>query len=483
MSELSLTSLLPLVMLGNMDTKVLMLLSTFAISCFVQWYPIETMMADVRLFFNKYTSNTISFQIVGATVGKYDVSMSKSFQAVMWRIHERLDAAEPDDPIWKKIHNISEINTCLSKGTCRIFTHGSMMDGDVTIKINKKVSDVRSGRGRDSSDSTEVSKETWTLTLQTSTDYGFSKIAKYIEDSIKTYDLRLKVKKKQTLFDYSSVSTYDDTDTFIFEEHAFNTTKNFDNLFFPKKAELLRKLDMFENNEDMYARLGKPYKFYMMFHGEHGCAKTSVIKAIANMTGKHVVVLRLDRFKDVIEMCRTITKFSTQESIDYKDCMFVVEEFDCFNHDYIKRSETPIEKNTETTSTDSSIVVVDTKAVTDIKKLQEAKKSALGTLLNTFDGVRELHGCMVIFTTNKPEDFDPALVRPGRIELMHFGRLDAGDIMDYWKLTYGVSMPSRVSELLGEKTAIISLADLSIILECDPLTAGDMLIEVVSYKK
>jgi hypothetical protein len=27
---------------------------------------------------------------------------------------------------------------------------------------------------------------------------------------------------------------------------------------------------MFENNEDMYARLGKPYKFYMMFHGEHG---------------------------------------------------------------------------------------------------------------------------------------------------------------------------------------------------------------------
>jgi hypothetical protein len=77
-----------------------------------------------------------------------------------------------------------------------------------------------------------------------------------------------------------------------------------------------------------------------MFHGEHGCAKTSVIKAIASLTGKHVVVLRLDRFKDVIEMCRTITKFSSQESIDHKDCMFVVEEFDCFNHDYIKRSDT-----------------------------------------------------------------------------------------------------------------------------------------------
>jgi hypothetical protein len=483
MSEASLVSLLPLVMLGNVDTKVLMLLSTFALSCFVQWYPLETMLAEARLLFNKYTLNTISFEIVGIAVGKYDISMSNSFQAVMWRIHERLDTSAPDDPIWNKIHDVSEINMSLSKGVCRIFTQGSMIDEGVTIKIRKRVADVRPGRGRDS-DSIEISKETWTLTLQTSTTYGFTKIANYIEDSVKTYDLRMKKKRKQTLFDFSRVSSYDEVDNFIFEEHAFKTTKNFDNLFFPKKAELMRKLDMFENNEDMYARLGKPYKFYMMFHGEHGCAKTSVIKAIASLTGKHVVVLRLDRFKDVIEMCRTITKFSSQESIDYKDCMFVVEEFDCFNHDYIKRSDTRDagEKDVETASIETSVVMVDTKATTEAKKEHEAKKSALGTLLNTFDGVRELHGCMVIFTTNKPEDFDPALVRPGRIELMHFGRLNAIDIMDYWKLTYGVTMPARVSDALGHKEGIISLADLSIILERDPLTAGDLLIDLMVDK-
>jgi chaperone BCS1 len=57
-----------------------------------------------------------------------------------------------------------------------------------------------------------------------------------------------------------------------------------------------------------------------------------------------------------------------------------------------------------------------------LQKPEVKKKSALGTLLNISDGVRELHGCMVIFTTNKPDSFDPALVRPGRIELMHFGR-------------------------------------------------------------
>jgi SpoVK/Ycf46/Vps4 family AAA+-type ATPase len=77
--------------------------------------------------------------------------------------------------------------------------------------------------------------------------------------------------------------------------------------------------------------------------------------------------------------------------------------------------------------------MVDTKATTEAKKEHEAKKSALGTLLNTFDGVRELHGCMVIFTTNKPEDRSSSR-EAGRIELMHFGRLNAIDIMDYWKL-------------------------------------------------
>jgi hypothetical protein len=99
----------------------------------------------------------------------------------------------------------------------------------------------------------------------------------------------------------------------------------------------------------MYARLGKPYKFYMMFHGEHGCAKTSVIKAIASLTGKHVVVLRLDRFKDVIEMCRTITKFSSQ--VDRLQGLYVCSGGSTVSTMTIKRSDTrDAEKDVETAS-------------------------------------------------------------------------------------------------------------------------------------
>ena len=40
----------------------------------------------------------------------------------------------------------------------------------------------------------------------------------------------------------------------------------------------------------------------------------------------------------------------------------------------------------------------------------------LSCLLNILDGIIELHGVMVIFTTNYPEKLDEAFLRPGRID-------------------------------------------------------------------
>jgi len=40
----------------------------------------------------------------------------------------------------------------------------------------------------------------------------------------------------------------------------------------------------------------------------------------------------------------------------------------------------------------------------------------LECVLNTLDGIKELHDAVIVFTTNDINSLDPALIRPGRID-------------------------------------------------------------------
>jgi len=51
----------------------------------------------------------------------------------------------------------------------------------------------------------------------------------------------------------------------------------------------------------------------------------------------------------------------------------------------------------------------------------------LSTILNAIDGVRSVHGRILIITTNCINDLDPALIRPGRIDL----KINLGYVNNY----------------------------------------------------
>ena len=50
-------------------------------------------------------------------------------------------------------------------------------------------------------------------------------------------------------------------------------------------------------------------------------------------------------------------------------------------------------------------------------------------LLNVFDGMIELHGVMIIMTTNYPDKLDKALIREGRIDLKHEFKFASIDVI------------------------------------------------------
>jgi SpoVK/Ycf46/Vps4 family AAA+-type ATPase len=69
----------------------------------------------------------------------------------------------------------------------------------------------------------------------------------------------------------------------------------------------------------------------------------------------------------------------------------------------------------------------------------------LGSILEILDGIDEMPGRMTIFTTNHPNMLDPALIRPGRIDMnVEFLKMKRQDINDMYKLWFGEDLPQDV---------------------------------------
>ena len=77
-------------------------------------------------------------------------------------------------------------------------------------------------------------------------------------------------------------------------------------------------------------------------------------------------------------------------------------------------------------------------------------------LLNVLDGVVDSPNRIVIMTTNHPEKLDPALIRPGRIDVVtHIGSVDAEQLRRlflnfYPQVEVADSLPARFSEAVCE---------------------------------
>lgn len=259
----------------------------------------------------------------------------------------------------------------------------------------------------------------------------------------------------------------------LWKKYQFVTSKTFDNIFFTEKPKLLTKLQFFLDNKDIYSYRGVPYNLGLLFYGQPGCGKTSCIKAIANITRRHVFEINLNR----IRTCGDFVDVITNEFIDGKYVpidrrLIVLEDIDCMDDIVLDRELLGERDNTADQDSvkiplpapprpplmaqDRSDSNDDHNSRSEFNKYMKEKYKAddrltLGCILNTIDGVLEQHGRIMIISSNYPDKLDKALVRPGRIDIkIDFTKCTSEmivEMLEYFfrtKLEPGLVFPDQV---------------------------------------
>ena len=160
-----------------------------------------------------------------------------------------------------------------------------------------------------------------------------------------------------------------------------------------KRDLLLRTLNDFITREDWYDEHGIPYQLGILLYGNPGSGKSSLIRAIASHLKYSVYNLsssQLHKLEDGLD------NLPSEKSI------IVIEDIDCqvASHKRSKNGETTSGQVLPGISLDSMLTITN-----------------LGDILNMIDGICPIHGRILIMTTNHIDKLDPALLRPGRIDL------------------------------------------------------------------
>ena len=349
----------------------------------------------------------------------------------------------------RRMREVLKPTTDSTKPTEEVFVvnqHRSFLI-DPTRKIYAKVTiDNKTERN----DKMDASHTRYIITLYSYTE-RLKDIIDFVDSITHKYIASLQTLRENKQFIYTLERVqYTEDRLSCWSEHEFKSNFMFDNIFFNGKNELINKLDFFLHNKDWYANLGIPYTLGVGLHGPPGTGKTSLVKCIANYTGRHIIVLSLKLIKTRKQLFEffyeQIYNSNNTTPISFENKIILLEDLDCCTNIVLQRRS----KNNACSSIVMDMEGQYQNAFDDTKKTKSIlvnpdEPITLDDILNLWDGIRETPGRIMIITSNHYNKLDTALVRPGRIDItLELKNADRAIIGDMYKHLFHKTMPARV---------------------------------------
>lgn len=219
----------------------------------------------------------------------------------------------------------------------------------------------------------------------------------------------------------------------------FYSNKRFSNIYGKEVRLIEKRVRFFLERRDWYEDKGVPYQLGLLLSGIPGAGKTSIIRALANLTKRHIVNVNFANITTATQLKHLFYSDKLHVHADSTVCpffipmdqrLYVLEEIDAIGD--VVRKRDPKTRDAHTPVED---------------------EVTLAEILTVLDGTIEVPGRILIMTTNHPDLLDPALIRPGRIDVQaRFGNADRHLIADMFEAYLERSMsPAGVQRLPDEK--------------------------------
>ena len=196
---------------------------------------------------------------------------------------------------------------------------------------------------------------------------------------------------------------------------------------------LVKDVNKWRDSEAWYLERGIPYRRGYLLHGPPGSGKTSFITALAGRLGYNICILNL------AERGLTDDRLALAMTVVPPQSIVLLEDIDAA---FPRIDKTLTKRSVQHSSSDITF----------------------SGLLNTLDGVASSEERLIFMTTNHMDQLDPALIRPGRVDVIqHIGDATDFQITAMAKRFYPEctdEMASNMASQLSEIGVKISMAKL-----------------------